>query len=389
MPAYIQLTLAETETFIIFELPSQTAEKDTPEGLLVETENQLYDHLTIGKGRNRKVVNQEIQTTPIVWKTRETQKDRAKRSHDHAFASGWDMFDTYEAAEREASSDTESEENEARESKHSIDSYQMPSEDKQMIKLVKNPRFQDAVTVIERLLANNNFNEQQKRFRGLLDPDPFRENIEYNYELKFLWTFANSKTLNRSVTCLQWNPLNRDVLAVGYGKFYFLEKCNGMLMLWNIKNPVQPERFYNVESPVTSLDWSKSNPNLLAVGSYNGYITVLDVSSRTRRFIAKTNKDSFPNYVPVWQINLELDEHKNCEFLISFGDDGKVCKTGPVGVSNMITTQIMRVSKCEGKMKGLEMMKKCLTTGLQMSRYLFVCLFEAFMRLSNLVSGIF
>lgn len=325
--------------------------------------------LIIGKGRNRKVVNQEIQTAPTVLKTRETQKDRVRRSHNHAFASAWDMFDTYAAKEQRGVLDTDSEDELLKESKHSIDSYQMPSEDKQMIKLMRNQKFQEACIVIERLLANNNFNEQQKRFRGLTDPDPFRENIEYNYTLRLLWSFANNQTHGRSVSCMRWNPKNKDILAVGYGKFFFNERCNGIIMLWNIKNPVQPERHYTFESPVSSLDWSKTNPNLLAVGLYNGFIAVLDVSSRLKRLIAQTNKESFPNFMPVWQVNFELDSHKTSEYLISMGEDGKICKTGPVGVSNMLTRQIMRVSKCEGKIKGLETMRKCLTKSLQMCRY--------------------
>lgn len=76
----------------------------------------------------------------------------------------------------------------------SVDSYKMAPDERQLQKLNKNPRFQEAVCVIERLLANNCFNEQQKRFRGLSDPDIFREDIEYQYRLNLLWTFANSST---------------------------------------------------------------------------------------------------------------------------------------------------------------------------------------------------
>lgn len=62
--------------------------------------------------------------------------------------------------------------------------------------------------------------------------------------------------LGRCVTSFEWNPTNQDLVAVGYGKFYFAETSTGMVMIWNIKNPVQPERVYNFLNPVTTLSFS-------------------------------------------------------------------------------------------------------------------------------------
>lgn len=105
----------------------------------------------------------------------------------------------------------------------SIDSYKMASEEKQLFKLMRNPRFQEAVCVIERLLANNCFNEEQKRFRGLTDPDIFREDIQYQYSLKLLWTFANNAT--KGMSCV-----NKLVVIIKccLKKFRSLCRRNGM-----------------------------------------------------------------------------------------------------------------------------------------------------------------
>lgn len=67
-------------------------------------------------------------------------------------------------------------------------------QDKQMMKLLKNVRFQEALIVTERLLANNNYNKAQKRFRCLSGRDSLQQTIEYNYKLDLLWTFANVDT---------------------------------------------------------------------------------------------------------------------------------------------------------------------------------------------------
>lgn len=152
-------------------------------------DNQQYDFLTIGKGRNRKVIHAEVQTQEILLKSRTTEARRPRRKHNYAFASNWEMYDTY--------NDKQMSQQPVR---HAIQlededdaNFEMTNE-KQMEKLLKNSRFREALIVTERLLANNNFNIQQKRFRGLLKPDPFREKIEYDYRLDLLWTFANSDT---------------------------------------------------------------------------------------------------------------------------------------------------------------------------------------------------
>lgn len=123
-------------------------------------------------------------------KTRETEKERVRSTSSYAFASGWDMFDTYSKDEVK---DDEQQETPL-DQKKSIDSVVVPKEERAFQELILNPRFFEACIIIERLLASNNFNEQQKRFRGLSDPEPFRENIEYKYRLNLLWTFANDKT---------------------------------------------------------------------------------------------------------------------------------------------------------------------------------------------------
>lgn len=135
-------------------------------------------------------MNAEVQTYPILLKTRETEAQKIRMKSSYAYASGWDMYDTYNREEEyvEQASTQET-------SSHvSVDSVQVPNEERQMMKIVKDTRFLDSLRVIERLLANNNYNKQQQIFRGLLEPDPFREDIEYNYQLNLLWTFANEKT---------------------------------------------------------------------------------------------------------------------------------------------------------------------------------------------------
>ncbi|XP_030761738.1 WD repeat-containing protein 78-like isoform X1 [Sitophilus oryzae] len=374
-PAHVSLVLSETDTFMILDMPSCTAVKDSEEGILVDEKNKEYEFLTEGKGRNRKVVNAEAQTVQILKKSRNTLAEVVKTHDRHAFASNWEMYDTYHdnvnAVSDESEDSDKSEEFDfnvdLKETTGSVDSFRMSTEEKQLLRLMKNPRFQEAVCVIERLLANNCYNEQQKRFRGLSDPDDFREDIEYKYRLNLLWTFANSSTTGRCVTCLEWNPTHEDLLAVGYGKFYFADICTGMVMVWNIKNPVQPERVYEFADPVTTLSFSKRNPNLLAVGFYNGHVIVINVSNRELQIVSENTPSFEAVWCVVWRIS--FDESREKEQVCASSDDGRVIFYTVENTLELQTQQMMRVAKADGKLKGYNSMRKCSNLSIPVSRY--------------------
>lgn len=162
----------------------------------MESDNERYEYLTTGKGKNRKVLNAQVQTLDILKKTKNTDTPKIHKTHNYAFASNWDMYDSY-AKDQDAGHDLREEDDDEIEDRNILESFshkQSSTESQAMYSLFKNPRFQDALIVMERLLANNNFNIQQKRFRGLTEQDPFREDIDYKYTLDLLWTFANENT---------------------------------------------------------------------------------------------------------------------------------------------------------------------------------------------------
>ncbi|CAG9854716.1 unnamed protein product [Phyllotreta striolata] len=379
IPTSVSLILNETSTFFLLDITSTTEIKETDEGILVEQDNELYDFLTIGKGKHRKVVQTEAQTMAMVLKTRNTSYEKVKTQPGSAFASVYDMYDTLlETKEEHEEEDVEEDEEEVEEGNvkleesGSVDSIKLSADEKCMSKLIKNPKFLDACIVMERLLANNCFNEQQKVFMGLSEPDPFRENIQYKYRLNLLWTFANNDTIGKSVNCCDWNPANKGILAVGYGKFYFHDNVTGLILIWNIKNPVQPERKYSFQQPVTTLQFSKGTPALLAVGFYNGSVKILNICSRETMIIG----ENVPTFEPCWDISWQYgrNERRNEELVMVTFDDGKI---GAYSIQRKLQmSQLMRVGKADGKLKGYEAMKKCTSLSIPVSRYasaFFVC----------------
>lgn len=287
----------------------------------MEVDNEHYDYLTIGKGRNRKTTDAEIQTYVNLLKTRSTVARRPKRNNDYAFASMWDMYDTYDQENQETATMSVPEELTIFEDSELLDD----SED-QMKKLVQNPNFQHCVLVMERVLANNVYNQQQKRFRGIIAQDPFRPNIEFKYDLDLLWTFKSLSTKGHPVTTMQWHPINNDILAVGYGIFFYTEKKPGTVYCWNVKNPSQPEREFHFKIPVTSLSFSPFEPNLLAVGLYDGTVAILDICRKNVEMLMVTTPSTTSSYQPIWAIEWFLpdDYNINDNHVITVCEDGKV-----------------------------------------------------------------
>lgn len=128
-------------------------------------------------------------------------------------------------------------------------------------------------------------NEQQSQMQGIVTQSKVKKLFSYD---------APSLVRGRPVTCMSWNSENTDLLAVGYGKVDFVpdsslskgpngeelseeELGSGLVLFWSLRNPDYPEKVLRTPYAITSLDFSKRNPTLLAVGFYNGDIAVYDI----------------------------------------------------------------------------------------------------------------
>lgn len=89
----IVLTLKETETKFLFELPQQTEDANTEEGRAVAEENERYRGITGGLGR--KIVSAEVQTPQRYTKTRSTFVGRKDRKNSSTYVNNWIMHDSY------------------------------------------------------------------------------------------------------------------------------------------------------------------------------------------------------------------------------------------------------------------------------------------------------
>jgi len=60
------------------------------------------------------------------------------------------------------------------------------------------------------------------------------------------------------VTSADWNPVNKDLLAVTYEQAGEVDKGakKGLLMFWTLKNPAFPEKIFYSESKITACKFS-------------------------------------------------------------------------------------------------------------------------------------
>ncbi|XP_045781950.1 dynein axonemal intermediate chain 4 [Maniola jurtina] len=375
-PPEIFVILKETETCFLYELPSFSYDRGTPEGAAVEEENEFYQYITVGKGKNRKMVNEETQTNELITQTRQTLATRPQKKNAIVFASMWDMHDTYarlaKIKPKEQPDEMVMYQSAAphllRKKKDKSHEFELERRGKTFDEISTSPEFLDAVLLTERVLATLEYSSAQKKFRGLIRINPLSLDLIYVYSMKPLWTLECSDTENRPITGISFNPKNNNILAVGHGKFTYAENQPGLVCVWCTKNPCKPERLYRFEDPLTSLAFSEKNPNWLACGFTNGDVLILDVTSYPIKTIASSKRDTNPCFEPIWTTNWRaIDKHN--EYVIVTCQDGRINKFTSTKTNDFICTPLMRVSTVEGKMKGLEAPKQCIKEDVPITRY--------------------
>jgi len=211
-------------------------------------------------------------------------------------------------------------------------------------RILQSESIQKDLFTMERAIALNIYQSRQARYRGLdivqdIDADKSEGEeassavatlAQLGPNLHKLWSYSCNLTKGRNVSCMAWNKLNPDILAVGYGEFVFSEQKGGLACCWSIKNPEYPERYFHLSSGVTAVDFSAAHPNLLAVGMYDGTIAIYNVRNRNDMPALDSFESQGKHSSPVWQVRwVDRDQgsgEERDEILISISADGRVTK---------------------------------------------------------------
>ncbi|KAI9343174.1 WD40-repeat-containing domain protein [Obelidium mucronatum] len=225
----------------------------------------------------------------------------------------------------------------------------------------------NSLLIMERAVVGNNYESKLVQYRNIKPPEvsaaqeirPQTRELgdqdgEYNEEeedmdeeaeeeayganiptLTALWNYRCEVTRGRSVMYMAWNKQNEDILAVAYGenKNSFSPHL-GILLVWSLKNPEWPERIYRSNQPVTSVDFAKYTPNLLAAGFSDGRIAIYDVRQKTDIPVLDNSHIVGKHRDPVWELKwIERergggigDDQAKGESLVSISTDGRVCQ---------------------------------------------------------------
>lgn len=161
-------------------------------------------------------------------------------------------------------------------------------------------------------------------------------------KVKKLFSFFYAPLVQgRAVTAMAWNSVNTDILAVSYGRIDFKldvnshklgtavdeELSGGLVLFWSLRNPEYPEKILRTKQPVTSLDFSRFSPMLLAVGCYNGDVMVFDVKREGEDWgkPKETSANISGGHVePVWQVKWVSRGNDRLENVVSISTDGEV-----------------------------------------------------------------
>lgn len=350
---FIKIILRETEDMLLYENNAYTVLMDDADELAAVTEdNARYDFLTVGKGKQRKTSDAEAQTQQKLVKTRAVNTDRIRTKTVGTFVSNYDMFDTYADLE----SHTTNLDVDAVDKTEilAITTYTLEGSDLNEL-LQESHTFKLSSMILQRMLASNVFRERQRRFRVMDPPDPLDPNVRYYYRADLLFAYKTVLTLGMAVTSYSWCATNADILAVGYGVYNIqpnMDRASGFVCLWNIKNPVNPERFYRFPTAVTAVAFSKQQPQLLAVGLYNGSIDIIDVTvDDAAGAVYSSERTTSPAIEAISSLAwLHLADD---QLLLATSLDGYVTKYTLRNSPHIIGAQLMHVQRIEGTIEGL------------------------------------
>lgn len=373
---FIKVLLRKTPLVVLFERPSMTAELDTEEGRMVLADNQLYDQLLTGIDKCRRTVEADTQTIEPLLKSRLVNTERLCTDQVGSYVSNFEMFDTYKDLE----ASTKSVPIEGAQQME-VTTYRVGGVD-QFVEINQLPNFRLALMITMRILASNVFEPQQRRFRNMQPPDPLAEDVKFKYRLHLLWRLSAPSPLSRerqAVTSVCFCPSNGDIMAVSYGIYTYAklgkQPRRGYVYVWNIKNPVNPERCYNYPVPVVVVQFSPGSPQLLAIGLHNGDVEVRDISQPDQPALARSQRSSSPYFDPVTAIKWiprsdgDVLAEGNITPFLAASQSGSVIKYQLINSPYLLGFEQQHFQRAEAELEGISITQPAQRVPLLANRY--------------------
>ncbi|NXK12490.1 WDR78 protein, partial [Herpetotheres cachinnans] len=427
----VDIYLTETETIWILDMPSVVVSVESEDAGRVLERNRIYVDICKNRPGNDCFVEKMMQTINGAAKNKEVQCDKIIMEDKGMMVTSWDLYDSFNVSEIEprskaggsrATAGKSSKSHTTREhdqtmsvssDKGSTTSAIMISESAVLARIheeeechseaiLRSENFQQDLFFMERILMENIFQPKlatYRQFPVLTDPDTTsdsggtvaavkeakqeeqdkeKKDKEEQKEasinpsilsdlsktpeeivpprLERLWSYACELTNGHSVSSMAWSKVNPDLLAVGYGAFDFKEQKKGLACCWSLKNPMWPERIFRCEHGVTALDFSMASPNLLAIGTYDGSVAIYNVRSCNDAALLDSSESSNKHTGPVWQLRWVKQDRGATgdgkkERLICISADGRI--TEWLIQKRLDCTDLMKIKRTESEKKKL------------------------------------
>jgi len=385
----ISFELTETETFFLDPyIPALCVSTDAPEAATVKAANEKYDTLLINRTAMADLyVDTPAQTFNLDKKSKEVQTASIHTSEMGSQADSFDLYDVLvagqastggaedEAVEVSAQSSGGKGAKRASGAKGVADASAAGSsfvasgaesgiheggaemgavgeggeggeggeaKGPKEVNLAKFTGLPEVLRVVERMVAQNIYQAKHLQYRAIAPPSGRKATSHATDELvaagalaprasfSQLWTFASEElSVGRNVSCLEWNPENKDLLAAAYGEFDFAKyKSSGLILFWSLKNPDSPDKAIHVPCGVTAIAFSHKHPNLLAAGLYDGTVCLFDVRKEPAKRILESGHGPGGKHTdPVWQLTwVSHPDPARGEMLVSISSDGRVTR---------------------------------------------------------------
>lgn len=337
-----------------------TALADTEEGRQVIEDNRKYDELLSGIDKTRRTVDADTQTMTALMKSRLVNTERLTTAQMGSYVSNFEMYDTYADLQKSTTSVEVQGER-----KMEITTYHVGGVD-QFVGINSLPGFRLALMLTMRILASNVFEPQQRRYRNMALPDPLAEDVKFKYRLGLLWRLSppsSNPRVHQAVSDMSFCPSNGDIMAVAYGVYSHGKvgrlPRSGWVYVWNIKNPVNPERCYHYQVPVVTVEFSPTQPQLLAIGLHNGSVEVRDISGQDLPPLAISQRSTSPHFEPVTAIKwiyFEGDVGSKDPHITPFlatSQAGAVTKYRLINSPSLLGFEQQRLQRAEGELEGI------------------------------------
>mmetsp|Transcript_4872 Transcript_4872/g.10298 ORF Transcript_4872/g.10298 Transcript_4872/m.10298 type:complete len:769 (-) Transcript_4872:228-2534(-) len=377
---HVAIMIEETETMFLLDIPSVCVAAETEEHEQVTKENEEYAEKKKASASADRSSERGVQTAKNPQKIKLVQSAPPRTLDVGCNASSSDIFDTYDRLDRgEELEGTKGafkqvlEENvkkivnvmEAQNTKQEEGKNEGEQQQTTTVDKVGGPKtdvnemenLSWSLKVVERIVNQNVYHEKHLMYRGTSADDTENTAMKAalssditHARMEFLWSFTCPLSKGRTVTSVAYNPINSDLIAVGYGKLNFSDdKSDGLILFWSLKNPEYPERVIKTKHGVSALAFSKEHANILAVGLYDGNLCIYDVRKESDTPLLQSVFSSFKHSDAIWNIKW-IDKGSDMpDALVTISTDGHIVQWSmKKGLDHKSLMKLKRVTASAG-----------------------------------------